>query len=115
MEISPDWSAELAHRWDGGVARYPDPAVEVLDPRFAKYRIGNSAVERLYTGGRWLEGPVWFGDLRCLVFSDIPNDRMLCYSGVTDHVTLFRNPSSYSNGNTRDRQGRLITCEHYTR
>ena len=115
MEISPDWSAELAHRWDGGVVQYPDPAVEVLDPRFAKYRIGNAAVECLYTGGRWLEGPVWFGDLRCLVFSDIPNDRMLCYSGVTDHVTLFRNPSSYSNGNTRDRQGRLITCEHYTR
>jgi len=110
-----DWSAELALRWEGGIVRYPDPAVEVLDPRFASYRIGNAAVERLYTGARWSEGPVWFGDGRYLIFSDIPNDRMLCYNELTDEVTLFRQPSFYSNGNTRDRQGRLITCEHYTR
>jgi len=115
MEIVSDDSAGVALRWEGGIVRYPDPAIEVLDPRFAKYRVGNAAVERLYTGARWVEGPVWFGDRRCLVFSDIPNDRMLCYSEETDQVTLFRQPSFYSNGNTRDRQGRLITCEHYTR
>jgi len=115
MERTSDWSAELALRWEGGIVRYPDPAVEVLDPRFAPYRIGNAAVERLYTGARWVEGPVWFGDGRYLILSDIPNDRMLCYNEVADEVTLFRHPSFYSNGNTRDRQGRLITCEHYTR
>jgi gluconolactonase len=58
---------------------------------------------------------VWFGDFRSLVFSDIPNNRMLRYCEVTDKVTLFRLPANYSNGNTRDRQGRLITCEHLTR
>lgn len=110
-----DWSTGLALRWEGGIVRYPDPAVEVLDPRFASYRIGNAAVERLYTGARWLEGPVWFGDGRYLIFSDIPNDRMLRYDELTDEVTIFRQPSFYSNGNTRDRQGRLISCEHYTR
>ena len=58
---------------------------------------------------------MWFGDFRSLVFSDIPNNRMLRYCEVTDKVTVFRQPSNYSNGNTRDRQGRLITCEHLTR
>src|SRR5580704_19503022 len=56
---------------------YPDPAVEVIDPRFAKYKVNNAAIERLYTGTRWAEGPVWFGDGRYLLFSDIPNNRML--------------------------------------
>ncbi len=109
------WTAELRRRWDEVIVRYPDPAVEVLDPRFGPYRLGNAAVERLYTGARWTEGPVWFGDFRSLVFSDIPNNRMLRYCEVTDEVTLFRQPSNYSNGNTRDLQGRLITCEHLTR
>ena len=109
------WTAELRRRWDEGIVRYPDVAVEVLDPRFGAYRLGNAAVERLYTGARWAEGPVWFGDSRSLVFSDIPNNRMLRYCEVTDAVTLFRQPSNYSNGNTRDLQGRLITCEHLTR
>ena len=54
------WTAELRRRWDEGIVRYPDPAVEVLDPRFGVYRLGNAAVERLYTGARWAEGPVWF-------------------------------------------------------
>ena len=86
------WTAELSRRWDEGIVRYPDPAVEVLDPRFGAYRLGNAAVERLYTGARWAEGPVWFGDFRSLVFSDIPNNRMLRYCEVTDEVTLFVNP-----------------------
>jgi gluconolactonase len=94
---------------------YPDPAVEVLDPRFAKYKVGNAAVERLYTGARWAEGPVWFADGRYLLFSDIPNNRMLRWLEETGEVSVFRSPSNYSNGNCRDRQGRLLTCEHDTR
>ena len=95
--------------------RYPDPAVEVVDPRFAKYKVGNAALERLYTGCRWAEGPVWFGDGRFLVWSDIPNNRMLRWTEETGEVSVFRSPSNYSNGNTRDRQGRLVTCEHDSR
>jgi gluconolactonase len=95
--------------------RYPDPAVEVIDPRFKKYRLNNAAVERLWTGARWAEGPVWFGDMRSLIWSDIPNNRMLCWEEETGAVNVFRNPSNYSNGNTRDREGRLVTCEHDTR
>jgi gluconolactonase len=94
---------------------YPDPAVEVIDPRFAKYKVGNAAVERLYTGARWAEGPVWFADGRYLLFSDIPNNRMLRWLEDTGEVSVFRTPSNYSNGNFRDRQGRLLTCEHDTR
>ena len=94
---------------------YPDAAVEVVDPRFAKYKVGNAAVERLYTGTRWAEGPVWFGDGRYLLFSDIPNNRMLRWQEETGEVSVFRSPSNYSNGNCRDRQGRLLTCEHDTR
>src|SRR4051794_9440227 len=94
---------------------YPDPAIEVVDPRFGKYRIQSAAVERLYTGTRWAEGPVWFGDGRYLLFSDIPNNRMLRWDEGTGEVTVFRQPSNHSNGNTRDRQGRLVTCEHLTR
>jgi gluconolactonase len=94
---------------------YPDPAVEVIDPRFEKYRVGNAAVERLYTGTRWAEGPVWFADGRYLLFSDIPNNRMLRWLEDTGEVSVFRSPSNYSNGNYRDRQGRLLTCEHDSR
>jgi gluconolactonase len=94
---------------------YPDAAVEVIDPRFAKYKVINAAVERLYTGTRWAEGPVWFGDGRYLLFSDIPNNRMLRWQEETGEVSVFRSPSNYSNGNCRDRQGRLLTCEHDTR
>lgn len=94
---------------------YPDPAVQSLDRRFAKYRIGNAAIERLYTGCRWAEGPVWFGDARQLLWSDIPNNRILRYEEDTSTVTVFRQPANYSNGNTRDRKGRLVTCEHSTR
>ena len=94
---------------------YPDPAVEVVDPRFAKYQILSAAVERLFTGARWAEGPVWIGDGRYLLFSDIPNNRILRWLEETGEVTVFRSPSNYSNGNCRDRAGRLLTCEHDTR
>ena len=94
---------------------YPDPAVEVIDSRFSKHAVGNAAVERLYTGTRWAEGPVWFGDGRYLLFSDIPNNRILRWLEDTGEVSVFRGPSNYSNGNSRDKQGRLLTCEHDTR
>lgn len=95
--------------------RYPDPSVQVLDERFLKYRLFNAAVERLATGCRWCEGPVWFGDGRYLLWSDIPNDRIMRWDEATGAVGVFRGPSSHANGNTRDRQGRLVTCEHGTR
>ena len=104
--LDRDWSAPI---------RYPDPAVEVLDKRFAECLVGNASLERLWTGGRWNEGPVWFGDQRSLIWSDIPNNRMLCWSEFDASVRIFRSPSEFSNGNTRDREGRLITCEHGTR
>jgi len=93
-------------------ARYPDPAVEILDASFARYRVFSAAVERLATGCRWSEGPVWFGDGRCLLWSDIPNNRILRWDEETGAVGTFRRPSGFANGNTRDRQGRLVTCEH---
>ena len=95
--------------------RYPDPAVRVLDPRFNALRVGMASVECLYQGARWSEGPVWFGDSRTLVWSDIPNNRMLRWDEETGEVRTFRKPSNNANGNTRDREGRLVTCEHLTR
>jgi gluconolactonase len=95
--------------------RYPDPAVKAIDPSFSKYKLPLAKVERLATGFRWCEGPVWFGDGRYLLWSDIPNDRMLRWDEETGGVSVFRHPSHNANGNTRDRQGRLVTCEHDTR
>ena len=92
--------------------RYPDSSVEVLDPSFAQYRVFSAAVERLATGFRWCEGPVWVGDGRYLLWSDIPNDRIMKWEEETGVTSIYRKPSNFSNGNTRDRQGRLITCEH---
>ena len=95
--------------------RYPDPAVQIVDDSFARYRLASAKVERLATGFRWSEGPVWFGDGRCLLWSDIPNNRMMRWDEETGAVSVFRKPSSFANGNTRDRQGRLLTCEHGSR
>jgi gluconolactonase len=92
--------------------RYPDPAVKVLDPSFARYRLMNAAVERLATDMRWCEGPVWFGDGRYLLWSDIPSNRIMRWDEATGTVGEFRKPSNFANGNTRDRNGRLLTCEH---
>src|SRR5919112_4729605 len=92
--------------------RYPDPAVEILDPSFAPYRLALARVERLATGFRWCEGPVWFGDGRYLLWSDIPNNSLMKWEEQTGAVSVFRKPSAFANGNTRDRQGRLLTCEH---
>ncbi|HEV8679688.1 MAG TPA: SMP-30/gluconolactonase/LRE family protein, partial [Stellaceae bacterium] len=91
--------------------RYPDPDIKVLDPRFARHVLGNAAIERIAGGCRFTEGPVWFGDGRYLLWSDIPNDRIMKWEEETGTVSVFRRPSNYANGNTRDRQGRLVTCE----
>ena len=103
MHPDPGWQA---------ATRYPDPAIEILDPRFKPYRLHAAAVERLHTGCRWAEGPVWFGDGGYLLWSDIPNNRILKWEASSGQVSTFRQPSGFANGNTRDRQGRLISCEH---
>jgi gluconolactonase len=104
-----------ASRWDSAEPiRYPDPDLVVLDPRFQKIVLGNAAIRRIATGFDFTEGPVWFGDGRYLLFSDIPNDRIMRWDETTGGISVFRSPSHYANGNTRDRQGRLITCEHDT-
>ncbi|MEQ5843724.1 SMP-30/gluconolactonase/LRE family protein [Paraburkholderia acidicola] len=95
--------------------RYPDLSVRILDPRFNALRLPLASVECLYQGTRWSEGPVWFGDGRYLLWSDIPNNRMLRWDEESGAVTPFRRPSNNANGNTRDREGRLVTCEHLTR
>jgi gluconolactonase len=95
--------------------RYPDPAVRVLHPDFNKYRLQLASIDKLADGCRWSEGPVWFGDGRYLLWSDIPNNRILKWEEETGAVTAFRKPSNNANGNTRDRQGRLVTCEHDAR
>ncbi|MCY1667268.1 SMP-30/gluconolactonase/LRE family protein [Rhizobium sp. SL86] len=87
---------------------------EIHDPRFRHLIIASAGLDELYSECRWAEGPVWFADLDCLVFSDIPNERLLRYV-PGGGVSTFRAPSNFANGNTRDRQGRLITCEHGTR
>jgi gluconolactonase len=88
---------------------------EVLDPRFNACFVGHQRVERLWTGGRWLEGPAYFPAGRYLVFSDIPNNRMMRFDETDNSVSVFRQPSNNSNGNTRDPGGRLVTCEHLSR
>src|SRR6266487_3537724 len=94
--------------------RYPDPRVETLDKRF-KAKVGNTYIERIATGFRWAEGPVYFRDGGFLLWSDIPNNRIMRWSEDDGHVSVYRYPSNYSNGHTRDREGRLISCEHDTR
>jgi gluconolactonase len=92
-------------------SRYPDPHIETLDKRF-KGSVGTGAVERVATGFRWAEGPAYFRAGRYLVFSDIPNNRMMRLLEEDGHLSVFRSPSLHSNGNTVDLEGRLVTCEH---
>ena len=84
----------------------------ILDPSFAKYRLNNAGIERLAVGMRWAEGPVWFGDGRYLLWSDAALDRITRWDEETGQVSIFRKPANKPNGLTRDRQGRLLTCEH---
>ena len=88
---------------------------EVLDPRFEDCFVGHQRIERLWTGALWSEGPAWFAPGRYLVWSDIPNNRMLRYDATDGSVSVFRQPSNNANGNTLDNDGRLVTCEHLTR
>ena len=95
--------------------RYPEPDVVVLDPRFAKYKIGSAPIQRLHRGTLWAEGPAWNGVGRYLVWSDIPNDLQLRWLEEDGHVSTIRQPAGNSNGNTFDFQGRQISCQHGTR
>jgi gluconolactonase len=95
---------------------YVDPDIIVIDDRFKRYKIGNTTIQRLWTGALWAEGPAWCGSTRSLVFSDIPNNRALRFCEEDGHVSEnFRLPSNNSNGNTFDFEGRQIACEHFTR
>lgn len=93
-------------------ARYPDVSVEILDPSFAKYRIYSSSVEQLASGMRWAEGPAYFPAGKYLLVSDIPNNRIMKYDETNGAFSVFRDNANFVNGNVRDRQGRLISCEH---
>jgi gluconolactonase len=88
---------------------------DIIDKRFSACLVGHARIERLWTGGRWLEGPAWFAAGRYLVCSDIPNNRMLRFDETDGSVSVFRQPANNSNGNTVDNEGRLVTCEHLGR
>ncbi|MFN0161653.1 MAG: SMP-30/gluconolactonase/LRE family protein [Burkholderiales bacterium] len=95
--------------------RYPDPSIVTLDASFDRLRLTLVKVERIAHGTRWGEGPVWFGDTRTLIWSDVPGNTMYRWDEESGAFGVFRKPSNNGNGNTRDRQGRLVTCEHLTR
>ena len=92
--------------------RYPDPDMVSLDPSFAKYAMFNAVIYRHYTGCRWAEGPAWSAQGQYLLWSDIPNNKQLRITEEDAHVSTFRSPSGYSNGNTFDAEGRQLSCEH---
>ena len=100
-----DWSGQTP-------LQYPDPDIVALDPRFRRYIIGNTPIKRLHTGTLWAEGPAWNGVGRYLVWSDIPNNVQMRWIEDDGRVTVFRNPSGNSNGNTFDYEGRQLSCEH---
>ena len=85
---------------------------QVIDPIFTRYILGNVHVEKLYTGCRWSEGPVYFADGRYLLWSDIPNNRIMRWDETDGSVSVFRQPAGNTNGHYRDREGRLVSCEH---
>ncbi len=100
-----DWSGQQP-------VQYPDPDIIAIDNRFRKYIVGNTAIHRLHTGTLWAEGPAWNGVGRYLLWSDIPNNVQMRWLEEDGRVTVFRNPSGYSNGNTFDFEGRELSCEH---
>src|ERR1700722_9201338 len=103
-----DWSNQVP-------VQYPDPDVVALDNRFRRYIVGNTVIKKLHTGTLWAEGPAWNGAGRYLVWSDIPNNVQMRWIEEDGHISVYRNPSNYSNGNTFDYQGRELSCEHLTR
>ena len=108
MRAQRDWSGKEP-------VRYPDPDILALDKRFSKYKINNTAIRRLRTGMLWAEGPAWSGTGRYLVWSDIPNNAQMRWLEEDGHISTYRSPSAYSNGNTFDYQGRELSCEHLNR
>ena len=109
-------AAQTQRDWSGRQPiRYPDPDVVALSPKFNKYKINNTFIQKLYTGCLWAEGPAWNGSGRYLVWSDIPNNRQMRLLEEDGHVSVYRNPSEYSNGNTFDYEGRQLSCEHAAR
>ena len=108
--ISP---VPTSRTWAAGeTVQYPDPDIIALDRRFGRYIINNTAMKRLHTGTLWSEGPAWNGVGRYLVWSDIPNNVQMRWIEDDNRVTVFRNPSGFSNGNTFDFEGRQLSCEH---
>ena len=95
--------------------RYPDPAIVSVTPAFDQYKLPLAKIERIATGFTWCEGPVWFGDQRVLIWSDVPGNVQYRWDEQSGTTSIFRKPSNNGNGNTRDRQGRLLTCEHLNR
>ncbi|MBM3766488.1 MAG: SMP-30/gluconolactonase/LRE family protein [Acidobacteria bacterium] len=108
--------AQIKRDWSGqNPTRYPDPDIIAIDPRFNKYKLGNTPIQRLHTGCLWAEGPAWSAVGRYLLWSDIPNNVQLRWVEETGHVSVFRNPAGNSNGNTFDWEGRQLAFEHGNR
>src|SRR5512132_535017 len=111
--LSSAAAAQAPRDWTGKEpVRYPDPDVIALDKSFAKYKVGNTPIQRLATGMLWAEGPAWNGVGRFLVWSDIPNNRQVRWLEEDGHVSTYRSPAGHSNGNTFDWDGRQLSCEH---
>src|SRR5579871_292722 len=108
VPVQRDWSGKQP-------LAYPDPDIVALDPRFRRYIVANTPLRRLHTGTLWAEGPAWNGVGRYLVWSDIPNNVQMRWLEEDAHVSVFRSPSGYSNGNTFDYEGRQLSCEHGNR
>jgi gluconolactonase len=111
--LAPVAFGQTPRDWSGQQPlRYTDPDLVSLDKRFDKYVIGNTPIQRLWTGAFWAEGPAWSGVGRYLIWSDIPNNRQMRWMEEDGHVSVFRSPSEYSNGNTFDFEGRQVSCQH---
>jgi gluconolactonase len=113
VALAPAALAQTQRDWSGQQpVRYADPDVIALDKRFQKYKIDNTTIQRLWTGALWAEGPAWNGAGRYLVWSDLPNNRQMRWLEEDGHISVFRSPSEYSNGNTFDFEGRQVSCQH---
>jgi gluconolactonase len=114
--LAPVALAQTQRDWSGQQpVRYADPDVIALDKRFERYRINNTTIQRVWTGALWAEGPAWNGAGRYLVWSDLPNNRQMRWLEEDGHVSVYRSPSEYSNGNTFDFEGRQVCCQHALR
>ncbi len=113
LAICSATAAEQGRDWSGrDPIRYPDPDIISLDPRFAKLKVGNTAIQRIHTGNLWAEGIVWNAAGRYALWSDIPNNAQRRLLDEDGHTSVFRQPAGNSNGNTFDFEGRQLSCEH---